>query len=49
MEQLAEDPDIFCIPGDEAGVVGFSESWMCAVRALTSAGQRAGGVQTVAL
>ncbi|MFD9280281.1 hypothetical protein ACFWD7_23760 [Streptomyces mirabilis] len=28
MDQFAENPDIFSIPGDETGAVGFGEKWM---------------------
>lgn len=43
MEQLAEDPDIFRIPGDETGAVGFGETWMRTLRELMNAGQEMGG------
>ncbi|MFF8931473.1 hypothetical protein ACF1AO_29875 [Streptomyces longwoodensis] len=38
MEQLAEDPAIFRLPGDERGVVGFGEAWLGAVRNLPGPG-----------
>ncbi|MGW9499326.1 hypothetical protein ACWG5P_34165, partial [Streptomyces prasinus] len=37
MEQFAEDPDIFSIPGDETGAVGFGKRWMRAMEELTVA------------
>ncbi|WP_281258634.1 hypothetical protein [Streptomyces phaeoluteigriseus] len=40
MEQLAEDPDVFRIPGDETGAVGFGEQWMRAMAELKEAGRR---------
>jgi hypothetical protein len=43
MEQLAQDPYVFRIPGDETGPAGFGESWMRAVRKLTNTGQETGG------
>ncbi|WP_326756868.1 hypothetical protein OH738_40170 [Streptomyces hirsutus] len=39
MEQLAKNPDIFSIPGDETGPVGFGETWMRAVRQLPGPGR----------
>ncbi|WP_063915294.1 MULTISPECIES: hypothetical protein [unclassified Streptomyces] len=38
MEQLAEDSDIFSIPGDETGAVGFGEKWVRAMAELKEAG-----------
>ncbi|MFF1284487.1 hypothetical protein ACFVY4_27570 [Streptomyces sp. NPDC058299] len=35
MDQFAEDPDIFNIPGDDTGPAGFGERWMRAVRELS--------------
>lgn len=45
MDQLAQDPDIFSIPDDETGAVGFGKRWMRAVEELAN-GRRAvnGGV-----
>lgn len=40
MEQLAQDSDIFRIPGDETGAVGFGEKWMRAMAELKKAGRR---------
>ncbi|MEU3795857.1 hypothetical protein AB0F07_39775 [Streptomyces fructofermentans] len=40
MEQLAEDPDIFRVPGDETGAVGFGEQWMRAMAELKEVGRR---------
>ncbi|MER6354635.1 hypothetical protein ABT186_23155 [Streptomyces sp. NPDC001634] len=42
MEQLGEDPDIFRIPGDATGPVGFGESWLRAVRELPCAARAVG-------
>ncbi|MFE2571855.1 hypothetical protein [Streptomyces mirabilis] len=39
MEQLAKDSDIFRIPGDETGAVGFGEKWMHAMAELKKAGR----------
>lgn len=38
MEQLAQDPYIFHIPGDDTGAVGFMETWVRALRELAAAG-----------
>ncbi|MDI1454437.1 hypothetical protein NHG22_11555, partial [Streptomyces sp. ATE26] len=38
MEQLAKDPDIFNIPGDDTGLAGFGETWMRTVRKLPGPG-----------
>ncbi|MET8816456.1 hypothetical protein ABZW47_31205 [Streptomyces sp. NPDC004549] len=38
MEQLARDPDIFRLPGDETGPVGFGERWMRALREVSAEG-----------
>lgn len=35
MDQFAENPDIFSIPGDETGAVGFGERWMRSMEELT--------------
>ncbi|WP_143651080.1 hypothetical protein [Streptomyces phaeoluteigriseus] len=43
MEQLAADPDIFRIPGDETGAVGFGERWMRAMAELKNGRQAVGG------
>ncbi|MGM7441984.1 hypothetical protein ACWEQ5_32730 [Streptomyces griseoincarnatus] len=43
MEQLAEDPVIFCFPADETGVVGFGEAWLGALRDLSGRDGGAGG------
>ncbi|MFF9186422.1 hypothetical protein [Streptomyces misionensis] len=40
MEQLGDDPDIFSLPGDATGPVGFGETWMRTVRELTKTGQQ---------
>ncbi|MFJ3106517.1 hypothetical protein [Streptomyces sp. NPDC086835] len=37
MEQLATDPAIFRIPGDETGVVGLGETWIRTLREQTRA------------
>ncbi|MGA5291612.1 hypothetical protein [Streptomyces pseudogriseolus] len=37
MEQFARDPDIFSIPGDETGAVGFGKRWMRAMEELAAA------------
>ncbi|MDX2571427.1 hypothetical protein QBA57_41605 [Streptomyces scabiei] len=39
MEQLAVDPDVFRIPGDETGAVGFGEKWMRAMAELKNGRQ----------
>lgn len=39
VEQLAADPGIFRIPGDETGAVGFMTTWICALREQTAAGR----------
>lgn len=41
--QLAVDPDIFRIHGDETGAVGFGEKWMRAMAELRSGRQAVGG------
>jgi hypothetical protein len=37
MEQLAADPGIFRIPGDDSGPVGFGETWIRTLREKTKA------------
>ncbi|WP_405401080.1 hypothetical protein [Streptomyces sp. NBC_01104] len=42
--QLAQDPYIFRIPGDETGAVGFMDTWMSTLREqAAAAGERHGG------
>ncbi|MFI5924036.1 hypothetical protein ACIA8M_36640 [Streptomyces anulatus] len=42
--QLAQDPYIFRIPGDETGAAGFMETWMSTLREqAAAAGERRGG------
>lgn len=36
MEQLAADPGLFQIPGDESGAVGFMETWTRVLREQTT-------------
>ncbi|MFF8476112.1 hypothetical protein [Streptomyces sp. NPDC015414] len=43
MEQLAQEPHIFSIPGDETGTVGFGKKWIRAVEELANAEQLGGG------
>ncbi|MFJ3339314.1 hypothetical protein [Streptomyces sp. NPDC086766] len=43
MEQLAENPDVFRIPGDGTGAACFGERRLCTLRELKNAGQAAGG------
>ncbi|MBY8864524.1 hypothetical protein [Streptomyces sennicomposti] len=43
MEQFAQDPDIFSLPGDATGPVGFGETWMRTVRELSSSGRAVSG------
>ncbi|MBL1110687.1 hypothetical protein JK361_40180 [Streptomyces sp. 5-8] len=43
MEQLGDDPDIFSLPGDATGPVGFGETWMRTVRELSSSGRAVSG------
>ncbi|MFJ8035985.1 hypothetical protein [Streptomyces sp. NPDC096032] len=43
MDQLAENPDLFSIPGDDTGLVGFGEKWMHAMEDLTNSRQAANG------
>ncbi|MFF7127265.1 hypothetical protein [Streptomyces sp. NPDC008240] len=43
MDQLAQDPDIFNIPGDETGALGFGKRWIRAMAELTNGRQAAGG------
>ncbi|MGV9341256.1 hypothetical protein [Streptomyces sp. NPDC003688] len=43
MEQLVQKPDIFRIPGDDAGAAGFGERWLRTLRELTKGGLEAGG------
>ncbi|WP_405763933.1 hypothetical protein OHU34_43535 [Streptomyces sp. NBC_00080] len=38
MEQLAADPYVFRIPGDDTGAAGFGETWMRTLREQTAAG-----------
>lgn len=41
MEQLAKDPDIFHLPGDDTGAVGFGQRWMRSVKELTNGRRQA--------
>lgn len=43
MEQLAQDPAIFHIPGDETGAVGFGETWILTLRELANGVPEADG------
>ncbi|MFF8431673.1 hypothetical protein ACF07Y_42400 [Streptomyces sp. NPDC016566] len=43
MDQLAQDPDIFSIPGDETGAAGFGKRWIRAMEELTNGRQAANG------
>lgn len=44
--QLAQDPYIFRIPGDETGAVGFMDTWMSTLREqAAAAGERRGGCE----
>ncbi|QOV33092.1 hypothetical protein IM697_22745 [Streptomyces ferrugineus] len=43
MEQLAADPNLFRIPGDDTGAAGFGETWIRTVRELASAARQEGG------
>ncbi|MFE5220739.1 MULTISPECIES: hypothetical protein [unclassified Streptomyces] len=36
MDQLAQDPDLFSIPGDDTGAAGFGKKWMHAMKDLTN-------------
>lgn len=38
MEQLAVDPYVFRIPGDDTGLVGFGGTWIRTLREQTAAG-----------
>ncbi|MEW2400348.1 hypothetical protein [Streptomyces sp. NPDC046862] len=38
MEQLAADPYIFRVPGDDTGAAGFGETWIRTLREQTAAG-----------
>ncbi|MDX2591343.1 hypothetical protein PV343_03380 [Streptomyces sp. WI03-4A] len=40
MAQFAENPDIFSMPGDDTGAVGFGERWMRTVAELKEANGR---------
>ncbi|MDX5570207.1 hypothetical protein PYK79_52565 [Streptomyces sp. ID05-04B] len=42
MEQLAEDPYVFRIPGDERGAVGFGETWTLTLDELPNGRQAVG-------
>lgn len=42
MDQFAENPDIFSIPGDETGAVGFGERWMRSMEELTKGSRGVG-------
>ncbi|MEV8346422.1 hypothetical protein ACFRKD_08455 [Streptomyces niveus] len=44
MEQLSADSNIFSIPGDERGAVGFGEKWMRTLDEQTGAGGASAGV-----
>uniref|UniRef100_A0AAU3GJR2 Uncharacterized protein n=1 Tax=Streptomyces sp. NBC_01401 TaxID=2903854 RepID=A0AAU3GJR2_9ACTN len=41
MEQLAQSPDVFQIPGDETGAAGFMETWMTTLREQAAAAEEA--------
>ncbi|MFE9859223.1 hypothetical protein [Streptomyces sp. NPDC005780] len=43
MEQFLEDPDIFRMPGDDTGAVGFSKEWLRTLREQAEAGNARGG------
>ncbi|MEV7872684.1 hypothetical protein AB0P17_42805 [Streptomyces sp. NPDC088124] len=43
MKQLAEDPHIFSIPGDDTSPAGFGETWLRTLRELTNPGRAVGG------
>ncbi|WP_432021274.1 hypothetical protein [Streptomyces sp. 1222.5] len=38
MDQLAENPDLFSIPGEDTSPAGFGETWMRTARKLPGAG-----------
>ncbi|MER6847092.1 hypothetical protein AB0A81_28135 [Streptomyces flaveolus] len=42
MEQLADNPAIYQIPGDDTGPAGFGETWIRTVREALNSGQEAG-------
>ncbi|MFG3016777.1 hypothetical protein ACGFZB_41270 [Streptomyces cinerochromogenes] len=42
MDQFAENPDIFSLPGDETGAVGFGEKWMRSMEELTKGSRGVG-------
>ncbi|MEU3480816.1 hypothetical protein ACI2LO_32175 [Streptomyces sp. NPDC033754] len=44
MEQLAENPGVFSIPGDESEAVGFGEAWMRALDEQTETEGASAGV-----
>ncbi|MFE9291966.1 hypothetical protein [Streptomyces olivaceus] len=41
MDQFAENPDIFSVPGDERGAVGFGERWMRSMEELSNGRRQA--------
>jgi hypothetical protein len=41
MEQLAADPALFRLPGDESGAAGFMERWIGTLRGQAQAGRGA--------
>ncbi len=43
MEQFAQDPDLFCLPGDQTGARGFTETWIRTLREQTKAAGRGNG------
>lgn len=45
MEQFARDPDIFHLPGDDTGAVGFGKKWMSTVEGLANAAQQEAATQ----
>ncbi|MFD0228067.1 hypothetical protein ACWGPD_10110 [Streptomyces hirsutus] len=42
MEQLAADPEVFRLPGDESGAAGFMETWIRTLRELSNGELEAG-------
>lgn len=44
MEQLAADPGVFRIPGDESGAAGFMKTWIRTLREQTRAGREPDGI-----